>query len=439
VPATAAISPPLQWRGQTGAASDTGADWWRHFCDPALDKLIEVALANNTDIGIASERVLAAGAQLKLATANSLPNATLAAQGGRDEDVSPFGTPEYQYSSVGHVDLTYDLDVFGELRALMKAARAGLIASEALRANTRLIVASTTATVYINLLAADARLKILRDTLTARNESLKYATRRAQTGYAPMLDLRQAQVEFHAAEQLIPVTQLAITQLEDGLNVLLGENPQPVARAISLDAIEPPEVPIRLPAELLRRRPDIVVAEQQLVAADSTLDAARAAFMPHVELSASGGYAASTLFPSPIKLFQLGGSILAPIFDAGRLRAQETVAIARRDEAAFAYKKVTLEAFSDVENELAAESRLRQKETALTAQRDALVQSLALAKNRYRAGYSPYLEQLDAERSLLGANLQLAQLRADRLNAAVSLYQAMGGAWPGNDADTAAR
>jgi len=179
----------------------------------------------------------------------------------------------------------------------------------------------------------------------------------------------------------------------------------------------------------LRRRPDIVQAEQQVVAADRSLDAARAAFMPSIQLSAAGGIVNSTLITGPIGIFSIGGSILAPIFEGGRLRAQADVAAAQRDEAAFAYRKAALTAFREVEDALASLQRTSEQEAALRRERDALARALVHATNRYRAGYSSYLEQLDAQRGLLSADLSLVQARADQLSAAVSLYQALGGGW----------
>jgi outer membrane protein TolC len=194
-----------------------------------------------------------------------------------------------------------------------------------------------------------------------------------------------------------------------------------------------------MPSALLRRRPDITVAEQQLVAADRSLDSARAAFMPDVQLNASTGLVASSLLHDPFGVFSLGGSILAPIFDAGRLHAQQQGAAARRDAAAFAYRKAALNAFREVEDGLAAIARNGEQMQALERQRSALAALLVLAQNRYRAGYSPYLEQVDAERGLLNAELSFLQARSDRLTAAVLLFQALGGGWRINNDEAQAR
>ena len=216
-----------------------------------------------------------------------------------------------------------------------------------------------------------------------------------------------------------------------GAEVLLGQPPAAIERGRDLSGLATPQVPVTLPAALLRRRPDLASAEQQIVAADRSLDATRAAFMPDISLSASGGFVASSLLSGdPLSIFSLGGgSILAPIFNGGRLRAQADAAAARRDQAAFVYRRAALTAFREVEDGMAAERYLGEQERAVIAQRDALARALRNATNRYREGYSPYLEQLDAERGLLASELALLQVRGDRLQATIALFQAMGGGW----------
>jgi outer membrane protein TolC len=182
------------------------------------------------------------------------------------------------------------------------------------------------------------------------------------------------------------------------------------------------------PATLLRRRPDIVTAEAQLAASDHALDAAREAFMPDVQLAAFEGLTGSNLaLDSPFEYWSVGASILAPIFSGGRLEAQQDIATARRDQAAFAYRKTMLNAFREVEDALAPVRRDEEQERAYAAQRDVLERALNFATNRYRAGYSPYLDQIGARQNLLSVQVALVQSRADRSTALVSLYQALGG------------
>jgi NodT family efflux transporter outer membrane factor (OMF) lipoprotein len=432
VPPEAAVTPPTAWRSATVTPDATvDVQWWRSFNDSMLAQVVETALRNNDDIAIAAGRVAEARADFRLARAQLWPNIAAGGQGQRDRDVNPgFGVPELQTQGGVQVGVTYDIDLFGRLKDSSAAAQATLLASEAARDNVRLGVAASAASGYITLCSLDARLAVLRDTLKEREEELRIARRLAQTGYSSQLDLAQADAAYQVTRQLIPATELAITKQEDGLSLLLGENPRSIERGKDFDAFASPSVPVSVPASLLRRRPDIASAEQQLAAADHSLDVSRDAFMPDIQLMADGGFVGSTLIPAtPVTIWSLGGSILAPLFTAGRLEAQQDTATAKRDQAAFAYRKTTLTAFREVEDALASVQRLGEEEQTLVAERDALARAFQLAKNRYRAGYSPYLDQLDAQRGLLSAELSLVETHTDRLTALVQLYQSLGGGW----------
>ena len=415
-----------RWRECSGEVT---AAWWQGFGDPVLTKIVEHALANNVDIAIAAARVEEARAQFGAARGQLLPSVEFAAGGRRERFLNAFGQAATQTAERAEIGISYDVDLFGRLRNASDAARASLLATQAARDNVTLAVASSAAAGYIGLRALDARLAVVRETVDARAGSLRIAQRRAQSGYATRLELEQAEAELHATEQLVPALQLAITRQENGLSVLLGENPRAIERGVALSALTTPAVPPMLPSELLRRRPDIAQAEQTIVAADHSLDAARAAFLPSIRLGAAGGYVDSTLIADPVGIFSVGGSILAPLFEGGRLRAQADAAAARRDQAAYFYRKVALNAFREVEDALAAVQRTSEQELVLRQQRDALARALVQAGNRYRAGYSSYLEQLDAQRGLLSADLSLVQASNDRLSATVNLFQALGGGW----------
>jgi NodT family efflux transporter outer membrane factor (OMF) lipoprotein len=407
------------------------ADWWNAFEDEALNRIVRDALARNDDVTIAAERVAEARALFHLAQAQRLADVAAGAQGGHDQDVNPgFGVAEVQSFGAGLVQASWDLDLFGRLRNASEAARAAVLASEAAHAAVRLAVAAAAAQGYIQLRALDAQLDVARRTLEAREAALRLVTRRVRAGYSAQLDLHQAEAEYRAAQELIPATELAIRRGEDGLCLLLGRTPGDIGRGRPLQSLLPPAVPAGLPASLLRRRPDVVAAEEQLVAADRSLDAVRAAFMPDLVLSAQGGAVVSSLIQrDPTGVYTIEAGILGPLFDAGRLRAEQGAATARRNQAAYAYRKAALSAFRDTEDALAALQRSGEQEQSLTQERDALAATLQQATGRYRSGYSPYLEQIDAERALLASELMLIQSRADRLVAAVSLYEALGGGW----------
>ena len=258
---------------------------------------------------------------------------------------------------------------------------------------------------------------------------MRIAGSRARVGYTSQLELRQAEAEYQAAAVILPQVQLAITRQENALSTLAGRTPGPIARGATLDALATPGIPAGLPSDLLRRRPDIAQAERTLAASDATIAAARAQYLPTLRLTGTGGAALSTLLANPITLWSVGASVLTPIFQGGRLRANVDASTARRDQAAFAYQRVALQAFRETEDSLAAIDRLAEQDRVLRAQRVAVAETLRHATNRYRAGYSPYLEQLDAQRALLSVDLSRVQLRTDLLNARVSLFQALGGGW----------
>jgi NodT family efflux transporter outer membrane factor (OMF) lipoprotein len=432
VPADVAVTAPASWRTPMSQAHAEGpATWWDVFSDPGLSKIVAAALANNDDVKIAAARVQESVGQLALARAQQYPRVDGGVAWERNRGINPaFGIAQTQSISEPAVTMSFDADLFGRLRAASAAARANLLATRAAQADVQLLVAATAARAWFTLRSLDARLITLKTTLEARAQTLALVRRRFVVGYAAQLDVAQAQSEYRATEQQIPAIELAIRRTENSLCLLLGRNPGSIDRGD--ETLEPtlPVVPAAVPSALLRRRPDIVEAEEELVAADRTLDASRAAFMPDLQLSADFGRVTSSLLKNdPVSVFTLGASVLAPIFDAGRLKAQQDSTTARRDEAAFAYRKAALSAFSDVENALAATQRLQQQLDSQLAQQSALQRTLAIATQRYKAGYAPFLDQLDAQCGLLSVQLALSQTQADQMNAYVTLFQALGGGW----------
>jgi len=432
VPPDAKIVPPAAWRTDAPtSAPAVSADWWEAFGDPGLTRVVAAALANNDDIKIAAARVQEMMGQADFAHAQRMPEVDGAVGYQRDRHINPaYGIPQVENVTEPVVTFSFDADLFGRLRAAEGAARANLLATKAAQADVRLLVAASAARAWFTLRSLDARMATLRQTLDVREQTLRLVRRRVGVGYAAQLDLAQAEAEYQATEQQIPPTELAIRRTEDGLCILLGQNPGAIDRSDAARTLAIPAVPSEMPSAVLRRRPDIVEAEEKLVAADKGLDASRAAFMPDLRLSGDWGHATSTLLHNhPVDIFSVGASILAPIFDAGRLRAQEDAAGARRDQAAFAYRKAALEAFGQVEDALAATQRVHEQLEALQAQETALGKALQIATERYRSGYAPFLDQLDAQRGLLSVQLSIAQAKSDELSAYVTLYQALGGGW----------
>jgi NodT family efflux transporter outer membrane factor (OMF) lipoprotein len=425
----APVQPAAGWRTDAGPTAPIDSQWWTRFNDPTLVALVEKALANNSDIGIAAARVREARANVLLARSQLFPTLELAGVGGRSRAVSAFGTALQQTFAQPQLQTAYEVDLFGRLADTTSAARSAYLASTAARDSIRLAVASATAGQYITLLGLDARLAIARQTVTARADSLRLAVSRDQAGYSPKLELRQAEAAYDAAAQNVSQIENAVVRVEDSLSQLVGDVPGAIARPLTLNALTRPAIPDGLPSQLLERRPDIAQAANQLAATDASLAAARKRFLPQLRLSGAGGRAFSSALDDPITIWSIGGSVLAPLFEGGRIRAQAEVAASQRDQAASLYQRTVLTSFREVEDALAS---VKQADAQLELARhevDVLVDTLRLATNRYREGYSSYLEQLDAQRALLSAQLAAAGLETDALTARVQLYQAMGGGW----------
>jgi NodT family efflux transporter outer membrane factor (OMF) lipoprotein len=225
--------------------------------------------------------------------------------------------------------------------------------------------------------------------------------------------------------------QLAIRRQENALSVLAGAPPGAVPRGLALTEFKLVALPdLGLPSDLLRRRPDISGAEAQLAASDAQLAAARAQLLPSLRLSATlGVIRSSALTGDPFKLWSIGGSILAPLFEGGRLRAGVKASDARREQALAGYEKAVLTAFGEVEDQLASVDELSRQSIEVDAQRVALEETLRVASNRYREGYASHLDELDAQRNLFSAQQTALQLRADELAARINLDRALGGGW----------
>ena len=429
IPDAARIVPPAEWRTSLTASTAVQAQWWRDFGDPSLDRLVADALSANPDIAIAAARIREARAQEALSRAQLLPTLDLGVGGSYGRTVGPLGAPMTSAGVQPVFQASYEIDAFGRIDNQVDAARLNAESVTAARDATALGITAATVSGYVTLLALDGRLAVVRETIAARGEALRIARSRARVGYTSELELRQAEAEFQATALILPQVQQAIARQENALSALAGRTPGAIGRAATLDQLAMPIVAPGLPSDLLRRRPDIAQAELTLAASDATIAAARAQFLPSIRLTGSGGGVLSTLLADPVGIWSIGASILAPIFQGGRLRANVDAATARRDQAAFVYRRVALQAFRETDDALVSIDRLAEQRRVLDAQQIAVAEALRHATNRYRAGYSPYLEQLDAQRALLSVELSRVQLRGDELNARVALYQALGGGW----------
>ena len=425
---------PPAWRsasaGGVGAAIER--DWWRAFGDPALDALVRRALAENGDLRIARARLQEYQARIRVAESARLPALNLSLAPTRARAIGPFGTPVESTSLVGAVQASYELDLFGRVAGGVEAARFEALSQEAAAEAAALAVAANTASGYLNLLGLDAQLALAKATLESRQRSFDLARHQFEVGYSSRLEMSQAEAELHATAAAVPQLERQIALQEQALNLLLGASPGPVARGADLLALREPRPGAGLPSELLRRRPDIAQAERLVAAADASLAVARDQLLPSIRLTASvgaQGRSLSQLLGSPTDLWSIGGSVLAPLFDAGRLRAQAEIAGTVRDRALYTSESVVRSAFAETENALASIDGLQRQLVEAEARRVAAGEVLRVAGNRYRNGYASYLEELDAQRTAFTADLNALQLRTSLLAAHVDLYRALGGGW----------
>lgn len=411
--------------------------WWEVFQDEQLQELIRTALRQNFDVRIAAARVAEARAQLGITRADQFPQVDGSALADRERvSASPVPLPSQAFErnvfQVGG-STSWEVDFWGKFRRATEAARATLAATEWGRRAVVTSLVAQVAEAYFALRAIDLNLDISRQTLASRQESLRLTQVRAAGGVASELDVRQAEQLVFGASAVIVDLERQAEQQENLISILQGNNPGAVPRGRTLtDQPLIPQVPTGLPSALLERRPDIVEAEQALVAANANIGVVRANFFPEVSLTGSGGFqsaALSSLLTGPAAFFTVGATLLQPVFTAGRTRSQVELAEARRDEVLLAYQQTILESLRDVSDALIAYRRNREFRDQQQLLTRSAGDALRLTTVRYQGGASNYLEVLDADTRLFAAQLVLAQAQLNELLAIVQIYRALGGGW----------
>jgi multidrug efflux system outer membrane protein len=433
-PAPAAADMPHAFAESAAAdAAVLAADWWRSFGSEELSTLIAAALTSSPDLGIAAERVRQAEAQVSIAGASLFPALSFSSGGSRRETRGN-GTADTAGNSFNSaLSASYELDVWGRNASGARSAEFGLQASRFDRETVRLTLATGVASAYFQILSLRGRLRIAQENLAISERVFKVVDARARNGAASPLDVaRQQSAVLSQRAALLPL-ELQERQTLFALAVLIGKPPQGFAAAgAPILNLAVPGVTPGLPAQLLVRRPDLASAEAQLLAANANIAAARAALLPSIQLTGSAGIASTTLqamVNSPTVALSIGASLLQPIFDGGRLRAQVDVAGSRERELVLSYRKAILAALTDVENALAAGQRTADQELLIEQARQQAERALKIAEVRYREGADDLLVLLDAQRTLFQAQDQVAQIRLSRLQAALDLFKALGGGW----------
>jgi multidrug efflux system outer membrane protein len=432
------VDAPETFRFEDAQARDTAnLKWWMLFGDPQLERLIDIALAENKSVLIAAARVEEFYGRYGAQRGQQFPQVGVQADAG-SQRLSRLSTPPIPTGDVTAdffaVDLgvAFELDLWGRLRRASEAARADLLAAEENRRTVILSLVAAVATAYVNLLDLDRQLEVARNTVKTRAESLRIFEMRFEGGVISEMELQQVRSEYEVALAAIPLLELQIAQQENNLSVLLGRNPGPIARGGVLDELVLPTVPAGLPSDLLERRPDIRQAEQQLIAANARIGVAKAAFYPSISLTGLLGTASdslSDLFTGPAKTWTYAATLGQPLFTGGTLLGQLRASEAQQKQALLAYQQAIQTAFGEVENALVDQARSRERVAVQRRQVSALGRYAELARLRYDDGYTSYIEVLDAERSLFEAQLQLTQTQGQLYFALIELYKALGGGW----------
>ena len=429
------IETPAAWRLSDENARDlANSRWWQQFDDPVLDELVETALRENKDLRIATARIEEFAGRYGIVRAPLFPQigATYepAKQRGSPTTLSRETTVFDSYQAV--LTASWEIDIWGRIRRQSEAARAQLLASEDGRRAVILSLVGSVASAYVNLRDLDRQLEIAKATANSRGESYEIFKLRYSGGIISLLELSQNQSQYEEAVATIPVIEKAIAQQENGLSVLLGRNPGPIVRGRNIDQLTLPAVPAGLPSDLLERRPDLQQAEQNLIAANALIGAAKAAYFPTISLTGLFGVSSdnlSSLFDAQSKIWRYAAPISLPIFTGGALAGQVQVAEAQQQQALFAYQKAIQQAFAEVNDALVDQDRTRAQLQSQKRQVDALVQYAATARLRYENGYTSYIEVVDAESRLFNAQLQYTQTQQTQFQAMINLYKAMGGGW----------
>ncbi len=433
------VDSPSSWRFAEKQVQDTADTmWWEQFGDQVLNELISIALSENKDVKIAAARVEEFIGRYVYARSPLFPQIGATASGGRQlqSELSFFPLPPTVKNPYTLYDanfsLNWEIDLWGKLRRGAEAARAELLGTEEARRGIILSLVSSVSSAYLNLRSLDRQLEIAKDTAERRRDSYRIFALRFARGFASELELNQAKSEYDQALSTVPVIEKSIAQQETSLSLLLGRNPGPVRRGLSIDQLGLPAIPAGLPSSLLTRRPDIRQAEQNLIAANARIGVARAQFFPSISLTGLFGWEStdlSNLFSNAARTWNWTVPLNQPIFTGGALSGQLKASEAVHKEILLQYQAIIQRAFGEVEDALINQRRTRQQLEALFLQVQDLREYARVARLRYVNGYSNYIEVLDAERNLFNAELNYTQTQATLLQALINLYKAMGGGW----------
>jgi multidrug efflux system outer membrane protein len=438
------MAPPATYRDSSDTqARETLADipWWQVFQDEALQALIRDAIAHNYDLRVAIARVQEARALARVARSFLYPDVGISAFSGVNQasrnSQPPIVTEDDEDRTFNNTSLTatmaWELDLFGRLRRDSEAAFARYLASEEGRRAVLITLVSDVATAYFQLRELDLQREVALRTLTLNDQTVDYYRTRLAGGVSNRLELDSAVANRSLTAASVPDIERQVAILENAISVLVGRAPGAVVRGETLEEQAlPPNIPVGVPAVLLERRPDVVQAEQLLVASNADVGAAKALFYPTISLTGSVGAISgdlSNLLKGDSFIWSFGANLFQPLFNAGRIRGNYEAARARFDQAMAEYQQTAINAYREVSDSLIAIQKLAairvEQQAGVVALRDAST----LSRERYDIGLSSYIEILLADQQLFQLELELARTRGDEMRALAQLYRALGGGW----------
>lgn len=433
------VETPEQWRidyPEAAGLADTA--WWEQFNDPVLNDLIETALRENLDVRIAAARVEQFLGALTATRSQLFPqvgynaDATRAKASRVGQPPLPPGADPYFTLYQGALGATWQIDLFGRVRRLSEAAQARVYASEQARRGVVLSLVTSVAASYIALRQFDRQREIAERTAKNFGETARIFDLRHKAGLVSQTEVSQVRSQHEQALAAIPLIEQQIAALENLISITLGRNPGPIPRGKSIDQLIAPLIPADLPSALLQRRPDILQAEQNLVAANANIGATRALYFPDLSLTGLLG-SVSTSFgdflSGPASTWAAGAAITGPIFTFGAIKGQVHTAEAQRDEAVLVYQQTILNAFREANDALTGSQKKIEELARQQARVDALREFARLSRLKFEYGAAGYLEVLIADNDLFAAEIALERVRAERYTQIVQVYRAMGGGW----------
>lgn len=435
-------APEAPWREGTPNDSQARGPWWKRFADPTLDALQEQAIASSPSLTIASARLAQARASAQVSNASLFPQLNIGTRVARNRisanrPLTNYNSPNFsteQNDFVPSLSVAYEADFFGRVQSTVDAATASAQQSAIDLENARLLLSADLASNYFNLRQLDIELDVLAKSIALQRRALELATARHDLGVTSGLDVAQQKALLDNTLTQVDVLKRQRDQFEHAIATLVGTPAPSFTLAAEVRPRIPPAIPLGVPSDLLERRPDVASAERSMAAANAQIGAARAAYYPSITLAPSIGVESRrlvNLFDMPSLIWSLGGNLLVPLFDAGRVDANMAFAKAGYEATVGNYRRVVLTAMQEVSDGISGSEALDRALVQAEEARKSAEKVLDLATARYEGGAAAYLEVITAQQSLLNSQRQVAQLLGQRMLVSVFLIKALGGDWDG--------